>query len=228
MIQPNCRARFTADDFAFVVRVLSTKPRHAVTLVELLTEEEMRDQILDHEGLIRAVLENPTNLTISPQFYFYILARLVLKRAGVDDRNLADYVAALLEHFTRTRQLHAPMEKVQAAYISDLLLALRNATPYETFLLRTHIGNYALFVTGIFHSHVERRSRRGAPSCAFYEDMGRRNFQVVASHDVARRYEMSLLFEHLAERFHDCRVALNQLAEELLDFGDTRHSPLFG
>jgi hypothetical protein len=145
-----------------------------VSLVDLLTDAETRDQILDHEALVRAVLENPANLTISPQFYFYILARLALKRSGIKDRNLADYVAALLENFTRTRRLQGLAENMQSTYASDLLLALRNATPYETFLIRTHIGNYALFITGIFHDNVERRSLRGAPSCAFYEDMGRR------------------------------------------------------
>src|SRR5947209_6713555 len=101
MIHPNCRARFTADDFAFIVRVLTTHQHQVVNLVELLTDEATRDQVLDHDALIRAVLENPTNLTISPQFYFYILARLALKHSGVGDRNLAGYVAAMLEHFTR-------------------------------------------------------------------------------------------------------------------------------
>ncbi|MBV9491697.1 MAG: hypothetical protein JO069_18550 [Verrucomicrobia bacterium] len=222
MIQPNCRARFTADDFAFIVQVLTKHQRQAVSLVDLLTDEETRDQIFDHDALVRAVLENTTNLTISPQFYFYILARRVLKRSGVTDRNVADYVAALLEHFTRMRRLQAPVENVQSNYLSDLLLALRDATPYQTFLIRAYIGNYTLFVTGIFYENIERRSQRGAPSCAFYETMGRRSFHAVASHNVARRFEMSELFESLADRFHDCRLALNRLAEELLDLNDNR------
>lgn len=228
MIQPNCRARFTADDFAFMVRALTKHETQAVSLVDLLTDAETRDQLLDHEVLVRAVLENPSNLTISPQFYFYILARLALKRSGICDRNLADYVAALLEDFTRTRRLQGLVENAQSAYISDLLLALQKASSFETFLIRTHIGNYALFITGIFHDNVERRSLRGAPSCAFYEDMGRRSFQVVASHQVARRFEMSDLFENLADQFHHCRVALNRLAGELLDLNGDHRMPSFG
>ncbi len=228
MIQPNCRARFTANDFAFMVRALAERQNQAVSLVKLLTEDETRDEILDHDALARAVLENPANLTISPQFYFYVLARLALKRSGVDDRPLADYVAALLERFTKMGRVHSPVDRVQTAYVSDLLLALRDASPYQAFLIRAHIGNYALFITGIFHENVERRSLRGAPSCAFYEDVGRRSFQAVASHEVARRSDMSGLFENLADRFHDCRVALNQLAEELLDLNDSRHMPSFG
>jgi hypothetical protein len=107
MIQPNCRARFTAEDFNFVVRTLAKSPGNEVSLVQLLTDIETRDQILDHDDLVRAVLERPGNLTISPQFYFYILARLVLKRSGIDDRTLTDYVAALLEKFSHTDGLSA-------------------------------------------------------------------------------------------------------------------------
>src|SRR5271156_7222976 len=113
MIQPNCRARFTGDDFDFVVRTLAKSPGNKVGLVELLTDIEARDQILDHDALVRAVLDGPGNLTISPQFYFYILARLVLKRSGIDGRPLTDYVAALLENFSQMRQLCAPVESLE-------------------------------------------------------------------------------------------------------------------
>ena len=73
-----------------------------------------------------------------------------------------------------------------------------------------------------------RRSLRGAPTCAFYENIGQRSFQVVASHDMARRFDMSELFKNLADQFHHCRVALNRLAEELLDLNDNRHAPSLG
>ena len=225
MIQPNCRARFTGDDFDFVVRTLAKNPGNKVGLVELLTDIEARDQILDHDALVRAVLEGPGNLTISPQFYFYILARLVLKRSGIDDRTLTDYVAALLEKFSQMRQLRAPVERLEPFYLSDLLLALKTASSYQTFLIRAHIGNYALFISGIFYENVESRSQRGAPSFSFYEEMGRANFHALASHDVARRYELSGIFEKLAEHFHQCRLALNCLTDQFVNIGDNRFMP---
>jgi hypothetical protein len=222
MIQPNCRARFTAEDFDFVVRVLGRNQSQSVSLVDLLTDPEARDEILDHEALTRAVLENPGNLVISPQFYFYILARLVLRRAQIDDRTVADYLAALLEKFSQMRQWSAPVEALQTAYLSDLLTALKGASSYQTFLIRAYIGNYSLFLTGIFYENVESRRQRGAPSCSFYEELGRTSFRTAASHDVARKFELSDLFEKLDEQFHDCRLALNRLADELFDLGDHR------
>jgi hypothetical protein len=228
MIQPNCRARFTAEDFNFVVRTLSRTDRQAVSLVELLTDIELRDRLLDHEVLVRAVLENPGNLTISPQFYFYILARLTLTRSAIDDRRLADYLAALLEKFSQIRQLNSPLRDVETRYLSDLLLALKTASYYQSFLIRAHVGNYSLFITGIFHENIARRSQRGAPTCSYYEDIGRANFHALASHDVAKRFELSDLFEYLAGRFHDCRIALNRLADNFVDLGDNRFVPALG
>ena len=32
-------------------------------------------------------------------------------------------------------------------------------------------------------------------------------------------------FAQLADRFHECRVALNRLAEEYVDLGDSRYVP---
>jgi hypothetical protein len=228
MIQPNCRARFTAEDFNFIVRTLSRTERQAVSLIELLTDDQMRDEVLDHEVLVRSVLENPANLTISPQFYFYVLARLALKRSCIQDRQLADYLAALLEKFSQIRQLYSPVQNVETRYLSDLLLALKNATSYQTFLIRAHIGNYALFITGIFYENIAHRSQRGAPNCSYYEDIGRANFHALASHDMARRFELSGLFEDLAGRFRECRVALNRLADDFVDLGDSRYVPALG
>jgi hypothetical protein len=227
MIQPNCRARFTGEDFDFVVRTLAKSPGNRVSLVELLTDMETRDQILDHEALVRAVLDRPGNLTISPQFYFYILARLVLKRSGIDDRLLTDYVGSLLEKFSMIRQLRSPVQNLETFYLSDLLLALKTATSYQSFLIRAHIGNYALFISGIFYENIESRSQRGAPNFSFYEDMGRASFHALASHDVARRFELNNLFEKLADHFHECRLALNCLADEFVNIGDNKFLPTF-
>jgi len=107
------------------------------------------------------------------------------------------------------------------------LLALKNASSYQTFLIRAHIGNYALFISGIFYESIESRRQRGAPSFSFYEEMGRASFHALATHDVARRYELSGLFEKLADRFHECRLALNCLTDEFVNIGDNRFMPTF-
>ena len=111
-------------------------------------------------------------------------------------------------------------------YICDMLIALTRATPEQAFLLRAHVGNYSLFLSGIFHENTQRRSRRGAPDLKFYEQIGRTNYQMVASHATARRCELNDVYEELADRFRDVRLALNQLSDQLLNL-DGDASPRF-
>ncbi|MDB6147359.1 MAG: hypothetical protein JWO45_1023 [Spartobacteria bacterium] len=222
MIRANCRARFTAADFDFVVRTLACSPNDCVSLVDLLSDVETRDSILDHPRLVETILSNTAHLRISSQFYFYVLARHVLWQAGIGDRKLCDYVGSLLETFSRASQLrtpHASGESVQQ-YISDMLIALQRVTPTQAFLLRAHVGDYSLFVSGIFHENTQRRSLRGGPDVRFYEEIGRANYQLVSSHVAARKCELDDVFEGLADRFHDVRLALNRLSDQLLNLDD--------
>src|SRR5213082_1174507 len=144
MIRANCRARFTAADFDFIVRTLARSRGGSVSLVDLLGDLETRDSILDHLRLVETILSNASHLHISSQFYFYVLARQVLQQAGINDRKLCDYVGSLLETFSRTSRLLVSDEDKSdrrgRQYISDLLIALKRATPEQAFLLRAHAG----------------------------------------------------------------------------------------
>jgi len=210
MVRANCRARFTAADFDFIVRTLARSQTDQVSLVDLLSDVETRDSILDHPRLI------------SSQFYFYVLARHVLQQGGIGDRKLCDYVASLLETFSHASRLQISDETHHLAeqYISDMLIALNRATPEQAFLLRAHVGNYSLFISGIFHENTQRRSLRGGPDIEFYEQVGRTNYQLVSSHVVARRCELDDVFEGLADRFREVRLALNQLSDQLLNLDE--------
>ena len=81
----------------------------------------------------------------------------------------------------------------------------------------------------MFPENVQRRAqRRGAPSCRFYEEMGRASYRVAAGHAVARRCELSEIFEALAEQFRAVRLALNQLADRLLNIDDGGGATVLG
>src|SRR6185503_20427903 len=101
VIQPNCRVQFTADDIEFILRVLRPGVDNAECLTRLLADEETRDLILDDEKLLHAVLEQRNCLGISTHFYFYILVRQVFRRAGIEERTVADYVAEVMAQFSR-------------------------------------------------------------------------------------------------------------------------------
>jgi hypothetical protein len=215
MITPNCRERLTASDFEFIAGTLRAGRNNTATLAELLTDAEMRDSILDSEALFQAVLQGDAQLRISPQCYFYILLRHVLKERGISNRETCDYLASLLEKFSVTERMRAPGGAGcgPQQYVSDLLLALQKASASQAFLLRAHIGNYTLFISGVFQDRVESRSRRGGPDIGFLESVGSANFQSAAEHPFARQHALSPVFGELSERFHDLRLALNETAE---------------
>jgi hypothetical protein len=219
MIQANCRARFTAADFDFVVRTLARSQSESVSLVDLLADSATRDSVLDSPRLVSAILSSAGQLRISSHFYFFVLARHVLREAGIPDRKLSDYIGSLLETFSRANLAapHTPEEHAHQ-YISDMLIALTRATPEQAFLIRAHVGNYSLFISGIFHENAQRR--RGGPDLAFYEQIGSRNYGLAANDATAKRCELNDVYGELADRFHEVRLALNHLAEELINLDD--------
>src|SRR3954467_6841304 len=219
MIRANCRERFTAADFDFVVRTLARAQTARVSLVNLLADAETRDSFLDNPRRVDAILSGTSHLQISSHFYFYVLARHVLRDVGITDRKLCDYVASLLEAFSHASGLRAPHQtgEHERQYVSDMLIALSRATAEQAFLLRAHVGNYSLFLSGIFHENTQRRSLRGAPDIKFYEQVGRSSYQLVASHATARRCALNDVYEELADRFREVRLALNQLSDQLLN-----------
>jgi hypothetical protein len=148
-----------------------------------------------------------------------------LKRAGLSDIALADYVGSLLETFSQTARMRSPDGRVgPMQYVSDMLIALQNASPAQSFLIRAHVGNYSLFLAGIFHETVQNRSQRGGPNVSFYEEVGRTNYRVAAGHQVARSCALTDIYETLAASFRDVRLALNELSETLLHL-DSSHTP---
>lgn len=217
MVLANCRAQFTAADFDFVAEVLSREGSSRISLVELLSDPECRDEMLDHEAIIRALLRRDGQVRVSQQLYFYVLTRAVLRQQGIQDRELADYVSAILWKFSKTQRLQSPHEKLphQFNYIVEMLEALANASAAEAFLIRVHVGNYALFLSGMFHAWVERRQRRGAPDFSFYEDIGRSSFRTAATHKLAYDLDLAQVYHQLARTFRETRLALNTIAQHV-------------
>jgi hypothetical protein len=223
VIQPNCRVRFTAEDVEFVVSVLGPRTGSAESLVKLLADEETRDLILDDESLLRALLEQRRCLRVSTHFYFYVLVRHVFKRAGIDDRSVADYVAEVLAEYSRIENTRCvvPGRPEPLEYFFEMLTALQTADEHTRFYVQTHIGNHSLFLSGIFPERIRYRAeRKGAPDLKYYEEIGRTNYRVASDHRLAQKYQLARVLDTLAERFRATRLALNELTDRLLSIGD--------
>ncbi|NGO38902.1 hypothetical protein G4L39_05765 [Limisphaera ngatamarikiensis] len=219
LVQPCCRARLTAEDLELVRSVLAAEERQRPALDRLLSDEEARDLLLDHPALLRALLEARTCLPVSARLYFYVLVRHVLVRGGLDDRSVADYVAEMLAEFARTERWRRPLpeRELSVDYLYEILAALREVDDVTAFVLRTHLANHTLFLSGLFAPYLERREqRRGAPGVQYYEAVGRASYRAARDHRLARQYGLTEIFDTLAEQFALIRQALGDLADRLL------------
>lgn len=225
VIQPNCRVQFTAADLEFIAANLRRKTGDAACVTRLLSDPDALDMILDDEGLFQALLENRTCLTVSAHFYFYVLVRNVLRRAGIDDRVVTDYVAEILAEYSNIQRTQCRVhgEAAPLNYFFEMLMALQRADDRNGFELRAHIGNHALFITGVFPDRIRvRAEKRGFPDLRYFEGVGQASFRAASDHRLAARYELAGVFDTLAERFGTARQALNDLSERLLSWDDDR------
>ncbi|HZI31751.1 MAG TPA: hypothetical protein VFF11_05385 [Candidatus Binatia bacterium] len=210
--------QFAAQDVEFILSVLGGKLEGADCLVKLLGDEENRDLILDDDSLFHALLERGGCLRVSSHFYFYILVRQVFKRAGIVDRSVADYVAEVLAEFARSERSRCvlPGQANALDYFFEMLSALQTADDHTSFHIRAHIGNYSLFLSGVFPDRIRvRAERRGFPDLKYYVALGRTHFRVASDHRLAQRYELSDIFNTLSERFETTRLALNDISDRL-------------
>jgi hypothetical protein len=230
VIRPNCRVQFTAEDIDFVLQVLSPGNQPCPALSHLLTDEESRDQILDDDRIYQALLQGTGCLRVSAHLYFYVLVRRALKKAGIEDRRVADYVAELLAEFSRLERLHLQLtaDFNPLEYLFEMMSALQQADERTCFLIRAHIGNHSLFLSGVFPDRIRHRAeKKGFPDLSYYEDLGRSNYRVASDHRLARQYEVASVFSTLGECFHETRAALNDLAERMVHLGDPLRSDAF-
>jgi hypothetical protein len=219
LVRPKCRARLSAEDFAFIQASLSRSAEDSVALKALLLDPEVLDSILDQEELFKAVQDRTQTLQISPHLYFYLLVRKTLLGANLDDRELTDYVASVLVDFCREDKegqlfpnLKAPMR-----YLVDIVAQIEKSDYYHRFFLYAFLGNQTLFLSGLFPNHIRNREqRRAAPGIRYYESMGRSHFKAARNHPLAKEFGMQVLYDDLYQTFHDTRVALNELSEKLL------------
>ena len=224
VIRPNCRVQFTPQDIDFIVSVLKSKVNDAPSLLRLLADDETRDLVLDDDSLLRAVLEARCCLRISTNLYFYVLVRHSFRRAGISERDVADYVAEVLAEYSRIDQMQCKIkgESKSLEYFVDMLTALQTADDTTSFYMRAHIGNYSLFFSGIFPDRIRFRAEfRGAPGLRYFETLGQSSYRVASDHRLARKYDLVKVFDVLAERFQLTRMALNDLGDRLLTIGDS-------
>jgi hypothetical protein len=219
MILGNVRASLSRDDAQLALRLVGRESRTELEVAEEILRDQGIDVLLDDPRLLPALIESRVGMNASLPLFCYVIVRHALRNAGEDDRTVADYVAAILLHFGMRDRAHRIAESDDQLYdtLANLLDDVDGPDARRNFLVRQHLGNYALWLSGLFPDWIEhRRWRRGGPDLDYYEDLGRRGFQLAADHRLAQEHGLDALFREVAARFAVLRVALNGVSDALL------------
>ena len=219
MILANARQRLSREDAQLAVRLVAHDDAHELDEVQHRLVDEGFDAILDDARLPVALLRSRYGAYASLPLFLYVMVRHALLRAGERDRALSDYLAAMLLSFGHKGRGERISETDDEMYdtLVSLLDDVNDRDPRRAFLVRAHLGNRALWVAGLFPDWVEQRKwRKGGPDLGYFDELGKRGFELAAEHRIAEQYGMSDLYAAVAARFGLLRVALNSVSDALL------------
>ena len=218
MILADTRGRLTAEDVELVLLVLSHGSASRRKSLERQLETEGPDAVLDAPALMEHLLTLQTLVAPSQPLLFYVLVRHMLLRAEIDDRDLADYLASLLCNFgQRDRAWRINWNDDQKhQYLIDIVSDLEVTHGNRQFKVMAHLGNYALWLAGVFPEYIaERQRRKGGPDVSYYDSWGQRGYRLAAGHELADRLGLDRVFSVAADRFSALRGAFNGLSGRL-------------
>jgi hypothetical protein len=152
-----------------------------------------------------------------------LVQKHLVRSAGIDDRDTVAYIASLLVDFTHVDSLFR-IRNARGKRLEDVGEMLIESNPllggrsffYEREV-RKHIGDYTLFLAGLFPEYLKRLPNRSMRVDAFidYMEAGKESYRVVASFDQFEFRSVAPLFRRLAERFELCVFGLNLVKAEL-------------
>ena len=149
--------------------------------------------------------------------FFNWLVRRSFRDLGIRDPEIADYISILLANFARTENLYRIRtyhgKKLETAV--EMLLEANFSWYSEQWdrekEIRKHIGDYILFMAGIFREWVERQS-----FLDIYLEEGRRAYRTVSEYHQAFYRPGSRLYSELSKNFEFYVGALDYMKKRFV------------
>jgi hypothetical protein len=141
------------------------------------------------------------------------------------DKKVTDYISSLLTDFAQTENLYRirdqkgrRLESVVEMLLEAQEIASADAPLAREREIRKHVGDYVLFMTGMFKEYTDRLSLT-----SYYLQEGMKAYWSVSDIDHVRYHPDAVLFKELAEKFEFCVGGLNYL--RTLFFGEEGGGP---
>jgi hypothetical protein len=142
------------------------------------------------------------------QRFFEDVVRRSLGDLARRDDPAGTYLADLLTRFARTENLYPRgLSASRLESVAEILLEIREVwddrspqfRPEHEVTLRRHIGDYTLFMTGVFQDRVERIA-----GVRYYISEGKRAYRFVAEHRRAGPGDsLAAIFRRLSDQFEN-------------------------
>ncbi len=151
-------------------------------------------------------------------------------RLGLNDPDVTGYVAHMLCEFSDADNLYRVRDEAGRP-IKELTEMMQASDPVHGTAtsfdaeraLRKHIGDYALFVAGMYPEAIgsSRRQRNQQPSLGELIHAGKESYFIVSQFNLFEYEQEAPMFARLSDRFEKCILGLTLVREEL-----GRHQPL--
>jgi non-ribosomal peptide synthetase component F len=226
MIQADLRHTLTRDDAQLALHLVAPDSARDRDAAEDALQHDGIDALLDDARLLEALTADTRAARASLPMFVYVVVRHSLRELGESERAVADYVASVVVHFADHDRAWRVAVHDDATYdtLAALLADAAQGDAQRSFLVRQHLANYALWLSGLFPDKVSMTQwRRGGPDLSYYDEMGRQGFRLAAEHRMADSTGLRPLFARAAGEFPLLRMALNRVSDRLLFPG--QHSP---
>ena len=140
---------------------------------------------------------------------------------GMADAPLVDYVSELLTRFVHINAVHrlAGRDGRPLTEVAEMVMAAEEIPPEGRTRreYHRHIGDFALFWTGLYPEMVARHTRAARDAMIDYTLVGKRSYLIASSFEADPYREEAAVLKRLGSEFELCAVGLNRVRHELDD-----------
>jgi hypothetical protein len=160
-------------------------------------------------------------------FFEQLVWRRFVEHVHLKESSVTKYVSDMLGAFVHVDDLYRirnvrgrRLEEVGEMLIASNPLLMATSFDQEREV-RKHIGDYTLFMTGLFPESIVKASRAKLPHLDAFVDFvhaGKESYSIVSSFDQFEYRDEVPLFRKLADNFELCVFGLNRVKQDLEEF----------
>ncbi|MCF6159612.1 MAG: hypothetical protein E3K32_13820 [wastewater metagenome] len=143
--------------------------------------------------------------------------------------DVPNYLANVLALFMQTSRLYQIEndEEKHYRYIIDMIEEIQHSDNIRKFYIYCHIGNYALFFTGMFQEYIEHKFkyRKSLIDTRYYINFGKTYFGLASEHGMAREQELDDTLYSISEGFEIITKLLHSLRDEYFTSNNIKFTP---